>query len=92
MNLQAKWRCFKADLLDYGSGLSHVPCASSPGPFNIPMTRRLVLGRLEVIVCSFLSDEWIKLVQILQSIRSARLKLIDPQPIADANYRIRKQL
>lgn len=72
--------------------LGTIPLVGAPGFHNIPMARHLVSGPLESKIGSYLSRTWIMSGQKLQSISSARLKFIDPRPIADINYWFRTEL
>jgi asparagine synthase (glutamine-hydrolysing) len=76
----------------YCPELGNVPYARYLGLYNIPMAKHLVPGRLEATIGSYLSNAWTKSTQILQSMTSARIKSINPHPIADVNYWFRMEL
>lgn len=59
---------------------------------NIPLARHLVHSQLEAKIGLYLSEKWKKLSRTLQSISSAKLKFIDPHPIADIDYWYRTEL
>jgi asparagine synthase (glutamine-hydrolysing) len=62
------------------------------GFYNIPLARHLVHSQLEVKIGLYLSGAWKKFSRTLQSISSAKLKFIDPHPIADIDYWYRTEL
>lgn len=76
----------------YCPELGNIPYARYLGLRNIPMARHLIPGRFETTIGSYLSNAWTKSTQILQSITSARIKSINPHPIADVNYWFRTEL
>jgi len=62
------------------------------GFYKIPLARHLVHSQLEAKIELYLSNKWKEFSQTLQSISSAKLKFIDPHPIADINYWYRTEL
>lgn len=76
----------------YYPELGNIPVAHALGFHNIPMARHLVSSPLEFKIGSYLSGAWTMFGRTLQSISSARLKFINPHPIADINYWFRTEL